>query len=112
MGEIVFWTIIRAAIVIPLVWLAKDYLDYSVWWMGGMLTLYGLIIHPAMLHYNNFRARNQEVIEETLCTSCKHFDKGSVLCLKHDEHPAKDYLPCEGIDWEPKQSDLDDEHIQ
>lgn len=111
MGEIVFWTIIRAVIVIPIVWIMKGYLDYQVWWMAGMLTLYGVIVHPAVLSYHRFSELNKDVVDGTLCTSCKYFDKGSVLCQKHDEHPTINYLPCEGLDWEPIQQDQDDENI-
>jgi len=30
-----------------------------------------------------------------------HFDKSAVLCMKHDTHPTQEFLPCEGLDWEP-----------
>lgn len=103
MGEIVFWTIIRTAITIPLVWLLQGYLDFQIWWMLTLFSIYGIIIHPAIIHYKLFEEKNKEIIESTLCTTCQHFDKSAVLCLKHDTHPTKDLLPCEGIDWSPKE---------
>lgn len=37
MGEVVFWTIIRTAITIPLVWLLQGYLDFNFWWVLSLL---------------------------------------------------------------------------
>lgn len=101
MGEVVYWTIIRAAIVIPAVWILKDYVDYQLWWYIIIASIYGVIIHPLTIHYRLFEEKNKEVLESSLCSSCKSFDKSAVLCMKHDKHPSKDYLPCEGLDWEP-----------
>ncbi len=104
MGEVVFWTIIRTAIVLPLVWVLKSYLNFDLWWAVSIVAIYGVIIHPAVIHYRLFNERNKEIIEDTLCSTCEHFDKTAVLCLKHDKHPTKDYLPCDGVDWSPKSS--------
>lgn len=101
MGEVVFWTIIRTAITIPLVWFLQSYVDFQLWWAICLLSIYGVIIHPAMIHYRLFEERNKDIIDSTLCSTCKHFDKSAVLCMKHDTHPTKDILPCEGLDWEP-----------
>ncbi len=105
MGEVVFWTIIRTAIVLPLLWVLKSYLNVDLWWTVSIISVYGVIIHPAVIHYRLFNEKNEEIIEDTLCSTCEHFDKTAVLCLKHDEHPTRDYLPCDGIDWSPKSSD-------
>jgi hypothetical protein len=102
MGEIVFWTIMRAAITIPVVWLLQGYFDFKFWWAISLFAIYGAIIHPAIIHYRLFEEKNKDVIESTLCSSCRHFDKTAVLCMKHDEHPTQKYLPCDGIDWEPR----------
>ncbi|MBI2418621.1 MAG: hypothetical protein HYV28_12110 [Ignavibacteriales bacterium] len=102
MGEIVFWTIVRTAVIIPLVWFSKPYISYSLWWMAGMMLLYAGIVHPAIIHYNLFMEQNKPIFDATLCSSCKHFDKTAVLCMKHDEHPTLQYLPCDGIDWQPQ----------
>ena len=102
MGAVVFWTIIRFIIVLPLVWLLKSYVSYELWWTISLLSIYGLIIHPAIIHYRLFNEKNQEILEDTLCSTCEHFNESAILCMKHDEHPTKDYLPCDGIDWSPK----------
>lgn len=112
MGDIVFWAIIRAAIVIPSLWILKGYIDYQLWWYIVLLGIYGVIVHPAIIHYRLFEEKNKEIFESTLCSSCKHFDKSSVLCTKHDEHPTKDFLPCEGNDWEPNSKEFNTDQDQ
>ncbi len=102
MGGIVYWTLLRIAILIPLLWLAIDYIDYKFWWVIFSMSVYGVIIQPAVIQYRLFMEKNKEVISNSLCTSCKHFDETAVLCLKYDEHPTDEEVPCDGIDWEPK----------
>lgn len=111
MGEVVFWTIMRAALTIPAVWILKEYINYPIWWLISVASIYGVIIHPAIIHYRLFKEKNKETIESTLCSTCTNFDKTAVLCLLHDEHPTKDFLPCEGFDWEPKSAEKDNEDI-
>lgn len=103
MGAIVFWTLVRAAVLIPALFVLFEYIDYKFWWVIGIMSIYGIIIHPAIIQYNLFIERNKEIINNTLCSSCKHFDKSAVLCMKHDKHPTINNLPCEGIDWELKE---------
>jgi len=109
LGEIVFWTIMRTALVIPAVWILQGYLDLQLWWIVSIIGIYGIIIHPSIIHYRLFEDKNKEIVESTLCSTCRHFDKSAVLCMKHDKHPTKAYLPCEGMDWEIKTSSVDNE---
>lgn len=101
MGGIVYWTIIRVAILIPLLWIATNYIEYKYWWMVVSMSIYGFIIHPAVIQYKLFREKHKQVITNSLCSSCKHFDETAVLCLKYDEHPTEELIPCEGSEWEP-----------
>ena len=101
MGVIVYWTILRLAVLIPLLWIATDYIEYKYWWMVVSMSIYGIIIHPAVIQYKLFNEENKEVITNSLCSSCKHFDETAVLCLKYDEHPTQEIIPCDGTDWEP-----------
>jgi len=111
LGEIVFWTLLRAAVTIPAVWLLRGYFDFQLWWMISLMAMYGIIIHPAVIHYKLFQERNKDIIENTLCSNCKHFDKTAVLCMKHDKHPTKTELPCEGLDWEPDSNGVNNKDI-
>jgi len=102
MGEVVFWTIIRAAVTIPGLWILKGQIDFQLWVLISVAAIYVLIIHPAMVSYRWFEQHNKKVIESTLCSSCKNFDQSAVLCIKYDKHPTENYIPCDGVEWEPK----------
>ena len=102
MGEVVFWTIIRAAITILGLWILKAQIDFQLWFLISVAVVYVLIVHPAMVSYRWFEVCNKKVIGSTLCSSCKHFDQSAVLCIKYDKHPTENYVPCDGVDWEPK----------
>ncbi len=83
-------------------WILKSYIDYQLWLIIGIAAIYGIIIHPAVLSYKKFEVKSKNVLESSLCSTCKHFDPSAVLCMKYDKHPTEDYIPCEGIHWEPK----------
>ena len=102
MGEIVFWTLIRTLIMIPAIWFSLEYFDYKFWWIASIIAIYIVIIHPAIIGYKKFEEKNKEVNENSLCSSCRHYDKSAVLCMKYDKHPTMNFIPCNGIDWEPK----------
>lgn len=102
MGDIVYWTLIRTAMILPLIWLAKDYFDEKYWWILGILSITLFIIYPAYYSYTKFIEKNKNVISNTLCSTCKHFDESAVLCMKYDKHPDENFIPCEGKGWEPK----------
>jgi len=102
MGEIVFWTIIRATVTIIGLWIIESQIDFQLWWIISIAAIYVLVIHPAVVSYRWFEERNKKVIESTLCSSCKNFDPSAVLCIKYDKHPTENYVPCEGVEWEPK----------
>lgn len=94
MGKIVFWVIIRLALTIIGVWALYYFLDYEYWWAFGIIAIYAVVINPAIIQYRIFEEQTKDIVEGTLCSSCKYFDKSAVLCTKLDEHPTKDYLPC------------------
>ncbi len=104
MGGIIFWTIVRIVFVIPSLWILRSYIDTNFWWLVNVLVIFGVVIQPAVVQYRLFFEKNKSVIESSLCSTCKHFDKSAVLCMKYDKHPAANYLPCEGSAWEPKKS--------
>ncbi len=102
MGEIVFWTLVRIAVILPLLWISKSYFDPIYWFTIGLLAIVFFIFYPTYLAYKNFIEKNKTIVSETLCSSCKHFDESAVLCIKYDKHPTENYVPCEGTDWEPR----------
>lgn len=102
MGGIIYWGLLRTAVVIILLWFSYDYFDYKYFWIIFSLAIYVLIIHPVVSEYKQFRSKNENVINNSLCSKCKSFDESAVLCLKYDEHPTEGYTPCDGTDWEVK----------
>ena len=57
MGEVVFWTLIRIVIILPIVWLLKDRVDYNFWWTASLISIYLLIIHPALVKIKSFNEK-------------------------------------------------------
>ena len=111
MGAIVFWTIVRIAILIPLLLGVINLLEYKFWISITIISIYGVIIHPAMIQYRLFQEENREIVQDTLCSTCLHFDETAVICLKYDKHPTQNEIPCEGVDWEPKTPNTGFENI-
>lgn len=100
MGDIIFWALIRTVVLVPTLWYLLSFFKYENWILWSAFAIYLVVIHPAITQYQKFVRQNREVVSDTLCASCKHFDESAVLCMKHDKHPTKEYIPCDGIHWE------------
>lgn len=107
MGHIIFWALIRLALTITGLWILFYYIDYGTWWMLGIVSLYVIVIHPALIQYDLFKEKTKIIVDSSLCSSCRYFDKTAVLCTKLDEHPTENYLPCGGQYWEPRSFEND-----
>ena len=94
----------RFAFSLILLWFAKDYFDERYFWILSILGIFFFVFNPAYLSYKKFIETNKEIISNTLCSSCKHFDTTAVLCMKYDKHPSEEFIPCESTAWEPKKS--------
>ncbi len=103
MGGIVFWALVRIAILIPAIWLIVDRYYIIYWKIWAILIIYVVVIHPVYLQYKKFTIANKEIMEDTICATCVHFDESAILCMKHDKHPTHDFIPCNGYHWEIKQ---------
>ena len=101
MGRIVYWGLIRTIISILVLWISYDYFNYKYWWIIASIGFYIVVIQPIIVQYKSFNTLNKTVINDSLCSKCKHFDETAVLCMKYDKHPTEDFIPCEGADWEP-----------
>lgn len=104
-GSVVWGMIFRSAVIIFLTFIMIDQLEIREhWWIFSFL-LWFAAIYPGWRQYNKFHNRIKKIEEETLCGSCRNFEPSSQLCKIYDEHVSKDYIPCDGLNWEPK--DLD-----
>jgi hypothetical protein len=101
-GSIVLGALMRTAfIVIASMAIIGYYRLYDYWWWV-ILALWLLVAYPAYQAYKKFSTEIQDIEESTLCGSCRNFEPTGQLCRLYDEHITKDYIPCEGNDWEPK----------
>jgi hypothetical protein len=104
MGSIIYWGIVRFAIVLLFSWVIVDRVDdYSGWWTMFFVALVVVVIYPAQLSYRKLTYEAERASRNSLCGNCKHFAEEAVLCTVTDEHVTRDYTPCEGLQWEPKE---------
>lgn len=104
LGSIITWALVRTVVVIFLALWLHDYvrwLQYEVWWGIVVATIVAAVIYPAQIQYRIYREETHEVVTNTLCSSCRHFEPTAVMCSRYDEHVTEGYLPCDGMDWEP-----------
>ncbi|MGA2297556.1 MAG: hypothetical protein ABSG15_08425 [FCB group bacterium] len=103
-GSIVWGVILRTAIIMVITFFLIDVLELReyAWFMAFLLWLGAT--YPGWRQYQKFQEKMKVFKEETLCGQCRHFDSTSQLCKLLDEHPTKDYIPCEGLSWEPLQN--------
>jgi hypothetical protein len=103
LGSIIWMAMLRLTAVIFVAWYLRDQItDSPEWWMVTIGAIYGIAIYPAQIQYNYFKRTTRRLVEETLCSSCRHFNPDGLHCLLLDEHVNEQYLPCEGEGWEPK----------
>jgi hypothetical protein len=88
------------ALSVLFLWITFDYWGEKYFVLIGSLFIFLFVLYPAIRAYKIFMENNKPVIENTLCSSCRHFDTSAVLCMKYDKHPSVSYIPCEGNDWE------------
>lgn len=103
LGSIIWMALLRLTITLFVAWYLQDHFnEYSEWWLVTALAIYGIAIYPAQIQYEYFKHNNRRLMEETLCSSCRHFRPENLHCTRMDEHISEHYLPCEGEEWEPK----------
>ncbi|MFA6571664.1 MAG: hypothetical protein WCT77_10590 [Bacteroidota bacterium] len=100
-GSVVWGILLRSAIIFILTFFLIDVINLrEYWWVVAFILWLGAA-YPGWRQYQKFQERIKIFQEETLCGQCRHFDVTSQLCKIFDEHPTKDYVPCEGLSWEP-----------
>lgn len=107
-GSIIWGVLLRTAFLIVIITLLLESLSMRQHWWLMLFAIWFGAAFPAWNQYRKFQERIKEFQEETLCGSCVHFEANSQLCKIFDEHVSTEYIPCEGMNWEPKHSDLND----
>lgn len=101
-GSIAWGIILRSAIIIFLSFLAMPIIEKRSFWWIFLFLLWFFAAYPGWRQFQHYKHQIKEVEETTLCGNCVHFDSTSQLCKLLDEHISEGYVPCGGIDWEPK----------
>ena len=101
-GSIVWGVILRSSIIIGLSFLFSSYIRFHDYWWLAVFIFWFAAIYPGWKQYQKYNVKIQDIEENTLCGKCKYFEPTGQFCKIYDEHITKDYIPCDGLDWEPK----------
>lgn len=100
-GSVVFGALMRGILVIVVGFYLWNTTQPETASFISFVLLWGYVVYPAYRQYVLFHEHVDTLTEETLCGSCRHFDRTSQRCAVYDEHITDSYVPCEGVDWEP-----------
>ncbi|MCL5992127.1 MAG: hypothetical protein M1419_08510 [Bacteroidetes bacterium] len=104
-GSVVWGVLLRTSILMVLSLFVIEYFDLREYWWLLVFIIWIGAAYPGWRQYQKFQSRMKTFREETLCGSCIHLDATSQLCKIYDEHPTRDFIPCEGASWEPRHFD-------
>ncbi len=104
-GSVVWGMILRSSVIVFLTFVLIDQFEIRHnWWIFSFM-LWFAAIYPGWRQYNKFNKRIKKIEEETLCGTCINFESSNQLCKIYDQHVTKDHIPCEGLNWQPKNKD-------
>jgi hypothetical protein len=103
MGSIIYWGLLRFAVVLVSFWFLRDVIEkYGDWWSLFFVAIGVVVLYPAQLAYMQHREKVKQVNLEVICTSCKHYNRDEALCTALDQLVTSSIVPCEAVMWEPK----------
>ncbi len=111
-GSIITWFLIKFGILMLVMWFLFERYHLQEYWMVGLAVIWLVVVYPAFMQYQRFKAQTRMLEANTLCAKCRHFDETGHFCKLLDEHVSLTYTPCGGESWEAKQhfgKDDDDE---
>jgi hypothetical protein len=101
-GSIIWGILLRSFILVILITLLLESLKMREYWWMMLFAVWFIAVYPGWLQWSKFHERMKKFQEQTLCGSCINFESSSQLCKVLDEHVSVEYIPCEGLRWEPK----------
>lgn len=108
-GSVVWGVLLRMSVIIVIAFVFLSIFEaYRYWWVFLFIIWFGTTF-PGWKQYQIFQRRMKKLQESTLCGSCLHFDPTSQLCKLYDQHITMNYIPCEGLNWDPKPIDNEEE---
>ena len=104
MGAIIYWGLVRFALVLVFAWLIYSFVpNYSDWWMLFFIAVAVIVIYPAQIGWRKHVSAVRRANQNELCATCRNLQQREALCTITDEHVRKNYTPCGGEAWEPIQ---------
>jgi hypothetical protein len=103
-GSILTWILLKLAVLMPLMWYLFERFRLHEYWLVGLGTIWLIVVYPAFMQYQRFKAQTKVLEANTLCAKCRHFDETGHFCKLLDEHVSLTYTPCGGESWEAKQT--------
>jgi len=101
-GSIVWGIILRASIIVLFSFFFIQFFRFHGYWWLALFIFWFAAVYPGWKQFQHFDKKIKDIKENTLCGKCKYFESSGQLCKIYDEHITKDYIPCDGLDWEPK----------
>ena len=100
-GTVVLGGLIRLSILIITMWWISDVWEFHQFWPLFSIMVVMIVFYPAYREMAIFSQSIDTISESTMCGSCMHFESSAQICSRYDEHITEEYIPCEGMDWEP-----------
>lgn len=100
-GAIIWGTLLRSFLFIIIsFFVIRKYMlyDYIILFI---FLLWFLVAMPAYKSYKDYNIDVDKFKDDTLCGSCRYFERSAQLCKILDQHPTRNHIPCEGLSWEP-----------
>lgn len=104
-GSIVWGILLRSFLLVIIISLLLESMTMRQYWWFMLFAIWIFAAYPGWIQYKNFAERMKKFKNDTLCGSCRYFDENSQLCKIYDEHVSTNYLPCDGLNWEPANDD-------
>lgn len=101
-GSIVWGVMLRMTIVIIITFLFMSNYEWRDYWWFSFFGIWFFVAFPAFRQYQKFNDRIQNLQEEIMCGTCKHFVSNAQTCSLYDVHVSKNHIPCDGNNWEYK----------
>ncbi len=103
-GSIILWVLLKLAVLIPAMWFLMERYKWHQYWFAALGILWLVVVYPAFMQYQQFKAQTHVLEQNALCAKCRHFDETGHFCKLLDEHVSVQYTPCGGERWEARQS--------
>lgn len=101
-GSIVFWALLKTAILVIVVWILTDYYSLRGQLWFSLFSIWLIAFWPAWRQYQRYANAQKLINENSLCAKCRHYNGSAIVCTLLDEHVSARHTPCEGESWEAR----------